>query len=248
MQGSKPPLPAPTDIPAGGRPPPPRAPSQQEPGRPAPLGNNFSPPARAARLALADLCRAVREFLTAHSHYESGAPGVAEGVGWVAAPKGRADGREGTATEIGGGPAGPPVRCVACARAGPTPPSTNPCQRMPLAGIVPYVTPRRLIPLQAPRHALTRPGATPWAARSRLPAAAAAAVARRVATASQAATRRRPSLAALRCRTSIAEALCRCYAAFSHISVLNERLTAVAGYSRGGEGGMSRTNQVRGAA
>jgi hypothetical protein len=43
-----------------------------------------------------------------------------------------------------------------------------------------------------------------------------------------------------------AEALRRCYAAFSRMSVLNEKLTVRSGYTRGGEGGLSRTNQVRG--
>lgn len=35
------------------------------------MGNNFTPAARACRVLLADLCRAVREFLVAPAHYES---------------------------------------------------------------------------------------------------------------------------------------------------------------------------------
>lgn len=38
-------------------------------------------------------------------------------------------------------------------------------------------------------------------------------------------------------------ALRRCYRSFSRLSVLNERLGLRAGYTKGGEGGMSRTNQ-----
>lgn len=41
-------------------------------------------------------------------------------------------------------------------------------------------------------------------------------------------------------------ALRRCYRSFSRLSVLNERLGLRAGYTKGGEGGMSRTNQVGG--
>jgi hypothetical protein len=79
------------------------------------MGNNFSPAARACRLLLADLCRAVREFLTAHSHYESSAEARFDAARRQEGEFGY-DGSIGAASEVGATPECLPCACVATTR------------------------------------------------------------------------------------------------------------------------------------
>jgi len=134
------------------------------------MGDNFNPAAQAARLVLADLCRAIREFLTSHSHYESTAEARFDSARYHFAGDVLALVSHLTSAGSGGAAAGD---------------SFGGMSQLSFDEI----------------------------------------------------------LAEQRRKDPGADALRRAYAAFSRLSVLNERLTARAGYSRGGEGGLSRTNQ-----
>ena len=202
----------------------------------AALGNDYHEAARACRVLLADLCRAIREFLTAPTHYESRCAAVAL-VSCCIGGLVVLQVRRGTK----------PCSWLARTHHGPARPSLSPPLPSPPSPLFRSAEARfdaarggARGPLGGLVHACAGGGCC--GLKGGADGAASALDGLSIGTnASQLSFAE--ILDEQRGRDAAAQALRRCYAAFSKISVLNERLTLRAGYSKGGEGGMSRANQ-----